>query len=359
MAKAIVVFGATGELVARALIARGRRPVLAARSVERLVPLARELGGLQTCIADISRPKTVRALVERGDVLISTVGPFALWGEPAVDATIEAGATYLDSSGEPGFIRRVFEHHHHAAKAADCALMTAFGFDWVPGNLAAALALREAGSEAARVEVGYFVRGTRISGGTRASMIGALLEPSYAFRGGQLIAERTTARVRTFEVAFGTTRAAASVGGSEHLSLPAVFPELHDVGVFLGLPRAKRISSVSAGLDAVMRLPRARSLARSLAARLARSSPPGPDASARNRSTSTIVAETFSSSGKPLARVQLNGPDPYSFTAEFLAWAATVASDQGVRGVGALGPVSAFGIDLLEAGAREAGLHQP
>ena len=80
----IVLFGATGytgELTARALVDRGETPVLAARSRDKLDRLAGELdGGLEIAEADVSRPASVRDLVERGDVLISTVGPFARWG---------------------------------------------------------------------------------------------------------------------------------------------------------------------------------------------------------------------------------------------------------------------------------------
>ncbi|MEY4909974.1 MAG: hypothetical protein RL260_3692, partial [Pseudomonadota bacterium] len=149
MTRKIVVFGATGytgELVARALVARGARPLLAARSAERVMALAAQLGDLPTQLADVSKPETVRALVERGDVLISTVGPFSRFGEPAVQAAIAARATYIDSTGEPSFIRRIFEEHHDAAVASRTPLLTAFGYDWVPGNLAAALALKEAGA---------------------------------------------------------------------------------------------------------------------------------------------------------------------------------------------------------------------
>jgi uncharacterized protein YbjT (DUF2867 family) len=85
MSARIVLFGATGymgELAARALAARGVRPVLAARNVRRLQQLATQLGGLDTAAAGAARPDTVRALVERGDVLVSTVGPFARYGGP-------------------------------------------------------------------------------------------------------------------------------------------------------------------------------------------------------------------------------------------------------------------------------------
>ena len=112
MAERIVVFGATGytgDLTARALVDRGARPVLAARNEGRVRALAEELGGLEWAVADVARPDSVRALVQRGDVLISTVGPFERWGEPAVQAAIAAGAHYLDSTGEGTFIRAVFE----------------------------------------------------------------------------------------------------------------------------------------------------------------------------------------------------------------------------------------------------------
>ena len=90
--------------------------------------------------ADTARPDSVRDLVGPGDVLVSTVGPFLTRGEPAVAAAVGAGAAYLDATGEPPFLRRVFEHHGPKA-AGRCGLVPAFGYDFVPGNLAGALAL--------------------------------------------------------------------------------------------------------------------------------------------------------------------------------------------------------------------------
>lgn len=67
MAGRILLFGATGymgELTAQALADHGVRPVLAARNARRLEALATRLGGLDTAVADVGRPDTVRALVE-------------------------------------------------------------------------------------------------------------------------------------------------------------------------------------------------------------------------------------------------------------------------------------------------------
>src|SRR2546428_4927412 len=205
----IVLFGApgyTGGLVADGLGEGGARPVLAARSAGKLEQMAEELGGLETQTADVARPETVRALVEQGDVLVTTVGPFHRFGDPAVDAAIEGrAAVYIDSTGESPFIRRVFEHFGPRARGAGSALMTAFGYDYVPGNLAAALALREAGQDAKRIQVGYFLTGRpsrdAMSGGTSASTATTLMERSHSFRDGRVVSERGASRVKSFDVA--------------------------------------------------------------------------------------------------------------------------------------------------------------
>ena len=91
MAARIVLLGATGHTggrTAHALTARGARPVLAGRDPGRLEPLAARLGGdggpLETAVADVTDTGSVRGLVGRGDVLVTTVGPFLRLGEPAV-----------------------------------------------------------------------------------------------------------------------------------------------------------------------------------------------------------------------------------------------------------------------------------
>ena len=122
MASRIVLFGATGytgRLTAEVLVKRGATPVLAGRNEERLKQMAEGLGdGLQTAAADVGKPETVRALLEAGDVILSTVGPFTHWGDAAAEAAINARAAYIDSAGEPAFIHRVFTEFGPRAQAA-------------------------------------------------------------------------------------------------------------------------------------------------------------------------------------------------------------------------------------------------
>jgi short subunit dehydrogenase-like uncharacterized protein len=364
MAQRIVVFGATGytgDLTARALVARGARPVLAARTEARVRALAEELGGLEWTVADVERPESVRALVERGDVLVSTVGPFARWGGPAVEAAIATGAHYLDSTGEGGFIREVFERYGGAAQAAGCGLLTAFGFDFVPGNLAGALALRDAGDAATAVQIGYFSPGagsSSMSGGTRASAAGVMFSPGFAWRGGRLVDERPARDGRSFELRPGKRAAAVSVAGSEHFTLPRVHPGLRDVSVYLGWfgSASDAMRALSAGVSAVTKVPGARNAFQKLFGRLVKGSTGGPDAPARATSTSLVLAEAYDDSGAQLAQARLEGINGYDLTAGFLAGGALTAAAGGLQGAGPLGPVDGFGLDALEAGCAEAGL---
>jgi short subunit dehydrogenase-like uncharacterized protein len=366
VSRRIVVFGATGytgELTARALVDRGAEPVLAARSAGRLGRLAAELGGLETRVADVAQPATVAALVERGDVLVSTVGPFVRLGGPAVEAATAAGAHYLDSTGEGAFIREVFERHGPAAERAGCALVTAFGYDWVPGNLAGALALREAGERATRVDVGYFATGEvgagAASGGTRATMASGLLAESYAWRGSRLVTEPTARRVRSFDLGGGRRSDAFSVGTSEAFALPIVHPGLRNVNVYLGWagPLSRGVQAMSAGASLIGRLPGVRGAIRAIVSPLAASgSTGGPDAEARAKVGSLIVAEAFDPRGTRLSAVRLTGVNPYDFTAAILAWGAQTAVAGGLEGTGALGPVDAFGLEALVRGCAEAGI---
>ena len=272
----IVVFGATGytgRKTAEALVARGERPVLAGRNPERLASLAADLGGLETAVADVAQPQTVNEIVARGDVLVATVGPFVRFGRPAVEAAIDRGAHYLDSTGEPRFIREVFEHYGPAGARAGVGLLTAMGYDWVPGNLAGALALERAGAAAVRVDTGYFITGDAsvggMSGGTRASTAANLAEKAFAWREGRIVTERSLRRVRTFTVD-GAELQAVSVGTSEHFGLPRFAPQLREVNAYLGwfgkLSRPMQaFSAVGAAITAV---PGARSLMDAVTSRL-------------------------------------------------------------------------------------------
>lgn len=368
----IVLFGAsgyTGRRVAESMVRRGLRPILAGRSAGRLTSLAQRLGKLglgklDVVSADVGDAASVRALIARGDVLVSTVGPFSQLGEPALRAAVDAGAIYLDSAGEPPFIRRVFEEFGPLAERTGASLITAFGHDYVPGNLAGALALRRSDGRVHRVEVGYLIsgvgRGQVISRGTFASFVGLVTEQGFTWRNG-IHVEPTGSRMRTFSLG-GRDCPALSTGATEHYSLPRLAgPEgLPEVDVYLGwFGPATRVLQLSSGvIPVLLTLPGVRSLVRGIGEFAVRWVAEEPDPVALARVTSHVVGIAYDASGTVLAQVRLVSGDPYQLTADLLAWGAQRAVEHGVSGAGALGPPEAFGLDVLEAGAAEAGLRR-
>ncbi|MGH3765160.1 MAG: saccharopine dehydrogenase family protein [Pseudonocardiaceae bacterium] len=367
----IVLFGATGYTgarVAEAMVRRGLRPVLAGRDAGKLAALAGRLdephrpGKLEVVRADVSDPASVRDLIGRNDVLVSTVGPFVRFGEPALRAAIDAGAIYLDSTGEAPFIRRVFEEFGPLAQRSGASLITAFGHDYVPGNLAGALALRRSRARVHRIEVGYLIRtGTRaqvISRGTFSSAAGLLTGHGFTWRDG-IRQEPTASRAGTVRLA-GREYLALAIGATEHYSLPRLASpqSLPEVDVYLGrFTPATRLTRLSyRAIPALLALPGARSLVRRIGEFAMRWVAAEPDSAALSQVISHVVGTAYDASGAELAQVHLTAGDPYQLTADLLAWGAQRAAAHGVSGPGALGPVEAFGIDVLTAGAAEAGL---
>ena len=350
--------GYTGHLVAEAMVRRSLKPVLAGRDPAKLENLASRLGGLETAKADVNRPTSLADLVKPGDVLVTTVGPFTLYGEAAIAAAVGKGAHYVDSTGEPGFVRKVFEIYGPRAKAAGLALIPAGGYDYVPGNVAAAATLRAAGPTAVRVDVGYFSLGRfELSQGTLASTRAAMAEPDLIWQAGRLVEQGSGTRLRAFQVS-GKDLLGLSISSSEHYSLPRLYPQLRDVNVYLGwfgkrsraLQRAAKVQSV------LRKIPGVKGLLRSMALRVPPSRGQGPDAGARLKAKSLIVAECFDAAGKLLARSEFFGVNGYSFTAEMLSWFADAILKGKLKTSGALGPVEAFGLEEVIDGCRQAGL---
>ena len=167
----VVLLGATGytgRLTAMRMVAQGRAPVLVGRDqgklqrlIEELLPLAPSGREPDWAIADVNQRSDLLGLLRsEADVLVSTVGPFTRLGQAPVEAAIDAGAAYLDCTGEPAFVKKIFTDYDRRARRTGARLLTAFGFDYVPGNLAAGLLLeRNEASAIEQVDIGYFVTG--------------------------------------------------------------------------------------------------------------------------------------------------------------------------------------------------------
>lgn len=365
----IVVFGATGytgRLVIESLVRRDIRPVLAGRSADSLERMAIEFGGLEFQTADVSDPASVRALVDKGDVLVTTVGPFERYGWVAAEAAAEAGAHYLDSTGEVGFVRELVQRYGERATETDAVMVPAFGYDYVPGVLAGMLAIVRAGAPATRLDVGYFsaaARGVRrlpppsmLSQGTRKTVADGMSLPMTIYRDGRLADVRMAQEVARFDVA-GKRVAAILASGTEVFQLPAQYPQLREVRVFNGwFPALARLMQVqSKVIEYARKSSGGRRVVDAVSARMIGPAG-GPDAAERNRTTTQVVAVARDASGGLLSDVRVQGPNTYTITGELLAVAAQRLSRGDGRATGVVGPIDAFGVDGLTAVCADAGL---
>ncbi|MGO9341699.1 MAG: saccharopine dehydrogenase family protein [Acidimicrobiales bacterium] len=376
MSARIVLWGATGytgRLVTEALVRIGERPLLAGRDASRLAQLSDSHGGLDTAVADVERSESIRRLLEDGDVLVSTVGPFTLYGKTALEAAVAAGAHYIDSTGEPAFMRDVFSVSGPIAERRGTTLLTAFGYDYVPGNVAGASAVDRAGTSARHLQVAYLLpetarhvgaKGRRepvISTGTRASLLAIGAAPHHVRRQGRLALEPSARKMTAF-IVDGRARWASSIGGSEPLALPRTYPELDDVAVFMEFPGQAQVTrsialgfSVAAG--ALGRTAQGRRAIRGVVKAAARRTGGGPSAEARARSGTLVVATCRGEEGRMLSAVRLEGPtNGYTLTGHMIAWGASSLRAGAQKAAGAVGPVEAFGLEQCGAELSRAGL---
>ena len=92
------------------------------------------------------------------------------------------------------------------------------------------------------------------------------------------------------------------------------------------------------------------------AGRFVKTSTGGPDEEARAASGSRFIAEALGAGDDILAAVRLEGVNGYTFSGESLAWVAERVAAGDSTGAGALGPVEAFGLEVLEPGVAECGI---
>ncbi|RZU31853.1 saccharopine dehydrogenase family protein [Blastococcus saxobsidens] len=155
----LVVYGATGfvgRLLARYLAGHapeGVRIALAGRSRARLEEVRAGLpaAGRDWALveADSTDPDSLRALAESTRVLATTVGPYARYGLPVVEACARAGTHYADLTGEVLFVRDAGERCDAVARETGARLVHACGYDSIPSDLSVLLLARRAEADGA------------------------------------------------------------------------------------------------------------------------------------------------------------------------------------------------------------------
>src|SRR5690349_14290615 len=180
----IVVYGATGftgQLVAEYLAAHyvgegAPKWAMAGRSLEKLASVRHAIGApADTALikADAADPASLHAMIDQTSAVVSTVGPYQLYGSELVALCANTGTDYLDLCGEPVWMRQMIDAHEAAAKSSGARIVFSCGFDSVPFELGTLFVQEEAkrvfGAPVSRVKGRVReMRGT-LSGGTAAS----------------------------------------------------------------------------------------------------------------------------------------------------------------------------------------------
>ena len=188
----VVVFGATsfvGQILVRYLfdefgIDRDLAWAAAGRSLPKLEAVRKSLGRgsgkLELIQADAADEPALRALCKSARVVVSTVGPYALYGEPLVRVCAETGTDYCDLTGEVQWMRRMIHKYEAQAQASGARIVHNCGFDSIPSDLGVHFVQRHAQEKfgAPCTTVKMRVRSMRgsFSGGTVASLLNVLKE---------------------------------------------------------------------------------------------------------------------------------------------------------------------------------------
>lgn len=318
--------GYTGQLIRHAL-ATGRRHVrLVVREPSRLASISAHE---EVREADVTDPLALRRALDGATVVINAVGPFMKLGPGVVDAAIDVAAHYLDITGEQAFVHWLLTHRHQRLVDRSLLALPAFGFDFVPGQLAAGVAAQRC-RDPSMAHVAYAVgrsapRSSRTSRGTRTTVASMLGTAGLARVDGALVEQKLAQarRLAWFPRPVGP-RQVASVPAVEALLLDQTVPTLTDIATyFAATGRQAEFMQAASWLS---RFSPVRSL---IARRLARANDPTPQA--REATRWSVVAEVGHAAGDPdphdrtgpagAIRSWVTGTDPYGFTAHAVALA--------------------------------------
>jgi len=228
----IIVYGATGftgRLVAEYLAQhyKGRKDApkwaMAGRSLDKLAEVRDVIGAPQDTplvVADASDSASLERMAQITEVVLTTVGPYQLYGSELVVACVRAGTAYADLCGEPGWMREMIDAHEAAAKASGARITFSCGFDSIPFDLGVlflqAEAVKRHGKPAPRVKGRVRKMAGGASGGTIASLtetlkaiakkpsLALLLKSSFALTPGFEGPSQPTGLVPEYDGATGT-----------------------------------------------------------------------------------------------------------------------------------------------------------
>ncbi|RSN43433.1 saccharopine dehydrogenase [Amycolatopsis sp. WAC 04197] len=368
----VVLFGATGftggltaEYLAARLPREGRL-ALAGRNQAKLEGVRNRLlridqrgEDIALLHADSSDPRSLARVAESARVVITTVGPYLEYGAPLVAACAAAGTDYVDLTGEPEFVDRMYVEHHATAERTGARIVHACGFDSIPHDLGALFTVQQLPSGVPVTLRGVVRTNATISGGTLHSGLGQLSRPRA-----MLLA---AARRRRLEPRPRGRQVRTRVGrphrdrvlGTWLIPLPTIDPDVVrrsalarlDYGPdftyshYAGVRRATTVGGAVAGFAAALAAVQIPPLRRAIGRRI----PQGEGPSAERRDRTWFTVDFLGEGGGETVHTQVSGGDPgYTETAKMLAESALcLAFDDNPPTAGQVTTAAAMGENLM------------
>ena len=356
-----VIYGATGftgQLVAHNLSERMRTRnwAVAGRNQAKLQDMVKQLPSdlsvPDIIIADASEPKTLKAMCEQAKVIITTVGPYALYGEPLLKACVDAGTHYCDITGEPAFVSKSIATYHEAAKARGIRILHCCGFDSIPADLGAFYALKKLKGEGIKL-YGYVTVHGEFSGGTWASALNAMHEGKTPVR---LVPKGGLSRGPQMP----NIHKALSVKAGWGLPMPVIdaqivrrsaflrgdYPRGFSYRQYLKTKSAIKAATITSSVGALVLGAQLKPVQKLLEAR--KPSGAGPTAETREKSFFRVEFYGTNQAGDTV-RARVSGGDPgYDETSKMLGECASLlVFEEGESHAGVLTPAAAFGDALI------------
>ncbi len=188
----LIILGATGfvgSIVCKYLLSHiaseeNVKWAIAGRSQTKLDNLINTLGmsttHLTTLIADVTDEAALTVLCAQTRVIVSTVGPYALYGETLVKVCAITGTDYCDLTGEVQWIQQMIQKYAATAQRSGSRIIHCCGFDSIPSDLGVYYLQQQAqqrwGEPCVQVKMRVKAAKGGISGGTAASGVNLVKE---------------------------------------------------------------------------------------------------------------------------------------------------------------------------------------
>lgn len=337
----------------------GRNPGKLSEVRDRLAAIDPGCAELELIQADSTDAVSLGDLAARTSVVISTVGPYLEYGEPLVAACAEAGTDYVDLTGEPEFVDRMFLAHHDTAQRTGARLVHSCGFDSIPHDLGAYFTVQQLPDDQPITLRGVVRSGGTFSGGTFHSAVGQ-------FSRAKQMKQAMGARRRKEKRPEG--RRSRAVAGKLHkdselgywlLPLPTIDPfvvarsgaALPQYGPdfryshFAGTKTLRYAAGGAAGVGAMALSAQVKPVREFLLSKVDAGS--GPDEAKRAKSWFTV--DFVGEAGGTRVRTKVSGGDPgYTETAKMLSESAMcLALDENSETAGQVTTAQAMGENLL------------